>query len=378
MKVVLGLSGGVDSAVTGYLLKKAGYEVVGVFMKNWSDDFGLIGDCPWREDLKDAKEVAEFLGIEFLSYNFELEYRERVIKYFFKEYKEGRTPNPDILCNSEIKFDVFLNKAIKELGVDKVATGHYAKVEYDEKDKISKLYRGRDRNKDQSYFLCGLDQDQLSKMILPLGDLSKPEVRQIASEINLPVANKKDSQGICFLGEIDVNKFLKEELGMKKGEIIDIDTGLVLGEHKGLWFYTEGQREGIGLSGGPFYVVKKDILLNRLYVAKGNNNKHLYSKKVIINNINIINKEVFFHAFSEQTNIFVSLRYRQTPSIAKIIAISDISETSIQEQYNTEISIQDSFEIEFLEPQRAPAKGQYACIHNKDCEEIIASGVIVE
>jgi len=359
MKVALGLSGGVDSAVAAALLQKQGYEVIGVFMKNWSDDFGIEGECPWEQDQADAKAVADHLGIDFLTYNFELQYRKKVIEYFFAEYKAGRTPNPDILCNSEIKFNVFLKKAFQELEVDKIATGHYARVIYDESG--YRLLKGVDENKDQSYFLCRLTQKELGKVEFPIGHLKKSEVRKIAEELNLPIAGKRDSQGICFIGKINVKKFLEDELGMKPGKIIDIDSKKILGEHKGLWFYTNGQREGIGLAGGPWFVASKDLSFNSLLVAKGKNNPALFNFKVILKDINFLNPSLEKNTCAS-FEAEVSLRYRQKPSKALV---------SYSPNENTKES---KIELTFFEPQRAVTEGQFGCIYIG--EELIVSGII--
>jgi tRNA-specific 2-thiouridylase len=397
-RVAIGLSGGVDSAVSAALLLEQGYEVIGVFMKNWSDDFGLAGSCPWEQDQADAKAVAEHLGIPFLSYNFELQYREKVMDYFFEEYKKGLTPNPDILCNSEIKFNVFLKKCLDELNVDYIATGHYARVissschsgripsKQDEirnpgstkanfdtlldsrlrgndKDTFH-LLKGLDASKDQSYFLCRLTQEELSRSLFPVGHLHKSEVRKIAEELKLPVAQKKDSQGICFVGKINVKKFLESELGMKPGRIIDIDTGKDMGEHKGLWFYTIGQREGLGFGGGPWFVVGKDIKENRIFIAKGKDNIHLFRKEVEISELQIINYELLIKNWDR---LEVSLRYRQVPARCKI---DDCTRYKLQDSGGS----LEICELEFETPQRAVSPGQFACIYVGD--EVVASGVI--
>lgn len=359
MKIAVGLSGGVDSAVSAALLKKAGHEVIGVFMKNWSDDFGLDGDCPWELDQKDAEAVAKHLGIEFLSYNFEKQYRKNVISYFFKEYKNGRTPNPDILCNSEIKFNVFLKKCLKELNVEKIATGHYARVIAE--NGSFHLLKGIDENKDQSYFLCGLTQEELAKVEFPIGHLKKSEVRRIAEELGLPVAKKRDSQGICFVGKINVKEFLKSELGMKDGEIIDIDSGKVMGTHNGLWFYTIGQREGLGLAGGPWYVVKKNLEKNVVYIAKGEKNPALFTNKVKLTDLNFLNLSLERNICSS-FEAEVSLRYRQKPAKALVTYCP----TSDGEKSKVELT--------FFEPQRAVAPGQFGCVYLGN--EVVMSGII--
>ncbi len=358
MKVVVGLSGGVDSAVSAALLKEQGHEVVGVFMKNWSgDEFGLKGDCPWEQDQEDARKICEHLGIEFRSFNFELQYRDRVIEYFFREYKAGRTPNPDILCNSEIKFNIFLKKCLLELDAEKIATGHYARVmESTVRGKrVYHLHKGVDANKDQSYFLCQLTQDELARTLFPVGHLTKPEVRAIAEEKGIPVAKKKDSQGICFVGKINVREFIRSELGDKPGPIIDADTGKELGTHQGLWFHTIGQREGLGLAGGPWFVVNKDLAHNTLLVAKGSENQLLYSSAVVLKELNIINPDEMSSEFVAEA----SLRYRQKPNPCEV---------KFAEGNGSEIV------LEFLTPQRAVTPGQFGAIYKGD--ELISSGVI--
>lgn len=351
MKVAVGLSGGVDSAVTASLLKEQGHEVVGVFMKNWSgDDFGVRSDCPWEQDQEDAQAVAEHLGIKFLSYNFEKLYRKKVVEYFFSEYKAGRTPNPDVLCNSEIKFNVFLRKCFEELKVDKIATGHYAQNVFDGEN--YHLLKGIDQNKDQSYFLCRLTQEELSHSLFPLGTYTKPQIREIAAKLNLPVATKKDSQGICFIGKINIKEFIESELGSRPGPIIDIDTNTELGIHKGLWFHTIGQREGLGLGGGPWFVVRKDLENNIVYVAKGSDNPALLGRTVELTEPNILNHRQITEIFDAE----VSLRYRQKPAKAKVTYTND------------------RFTVNFDEPQRAISPGQFGCIFIGD--EIVASGII--
>lgn len=353
MKIAVGLSGGVDSAVSALLLKQQGHEVIGVFMKNWSDDFGLQGDCPWEEDQKDAKAVAEHLGINFLTYNFELQYRERVIKYFFDEYKNGRTPNPDILCNSEIKFDVFLKKCLFDLNVDKVATGHYARV-VENQGQIS-LLKGIDGSKDQSYFLCRLTQEELKRVIFPIGNLEKSKVREIAKVNGLPVAEKKDSQGICFVGEIDFKKFVEKELGSEPGNIVNINSKEILGRHNGLWFYTIGQREGLGLGGGPWFVVEKDLKSNEIRVCHQKDQLPLLKSEVILTDLNFLNPELLM----QNSSLEAMLRYRQKTEKVSIEFIND----------------NKNIKLIFSTPQRAVAPGQFGCIFYKD--ELIGSGVIL-
>lgn len=275
-KVFVGISGGVDSAVAAHLLIEQGYDVTGVFLKNWSgEEYGLEDQCPWEEDLESAKTVCEHLNIPLKIYNFEKEYREAVIKDFFYQYSIGNTPNPDVLCNKYIKFKSFLERALSE-GADLIATGHYTSSDG------TSLYKATDRSKDQTYFLYQLDTYQISRSLFPLGKLLKKEVREIANKIKLPNAERKDSQGICFLGKIDVVDFLKNELKEKKGEIVDFQTNKTVGYHNGVWFYTVGQRHGLGIGGVdiPYFVMRKDVEHNRLYVVQGSNNKLLYCKKV--------------------------------------------------------------------------------------------------
>ena len=263
--VFVAMSGGVDSSVSAALLKEQGYNVVGVFMKNWSgDNFGIQTDCPWEQDQKDVEKVCKLLGVPFITFNFEKEYRKQVVEYFFNEYKAGRTPNPDVMCNKEIKFGLFLEKALKK-GTDLIATGHYARTEKDNKGKFH-LLKGIDNKKDQSYFLYNLTQDQLSKTLFPIGNFQKSKVRKLAMKFKLPNAKKKDSQGICFIGDINVQQLLRAKLKRKKGDIIDIDSREKVGKHDGAHYFTIGQREGIGIGGTkePYFVVGKDVEKNEV------------------------------------------------------------------------------------------------------------------
>lgn len=317
--VFVGLSGGVDSAVAAALLKQTGARVVGVFMKNWAGEAGLQIDCPWQEDLESAQAVANHLQIEFRSYNFEQEYKQYVLDYFFAEYEAGRTPNPDILCNSEIKFKAFLNKAISE-GADLIATGHYAGKEQHELNlagtqvKITALVRARDLNKDQTYFLSGLTQEQLSKAVFPLAKLTKPEVRALAAELDLPNAKRKDSQGICFIGDLDVQAFLHKYLQPSPGEIVDIDTKAVVGKHQGIAFYTIGQREGLGIGGlkQPYYVVGKDLATKKLFVGLGHNHPAIMGNQAKFSNLEWIYPQLTALSWEEinQLGLSASIRYR--------------------------------------------------------------------
>lgn len=279
-RVILGMSGGVDSSVSALLLKEAGYEVISVFMKNW-DEKNENGECMATADSDDARKVANQLGIPYYTVNFEKEYWDNVFRYFLEEYKKGRTPNPDVMCNQEIKFNAFLNYALK-LDADFIAMGHYAQVE--KRGDYYYLLRGRDQNKDQSYFLSMIGQDALSKVIFPIGHLDKEEVRRLAKENNLYTANKKDSTGICFIGERNFNEFLDKYLLAKEGDILDIDDKKI-GRHSGLMHYTLGQRRGLGISGQgtgePWFVVAKDLENNTLYAVQGENHPALYSTSLI-------------------------------------------------------------------------------------------------
>jgi tRNA (5-methylaminomethyl-2-thiouridylate)-methyltransferase len=343
-RVVLGMSGGVDSSVAAVLLKEQGYEVIGVFMKNW-DEEDENGVCMADEDYKDVVAVAEQLNIPYYSINFVKEYWERVFQYFLSEYRLARTPNPDVMCNKEIKFKAFLEYAEK-LGADYIATGHYARLIEDENGQKIML-KGVDDNKDQTYFLSGLTQKQLEKVLFPLGEYQKSEIREIAQKYDLKTANKKDSTGICFIGERNFNEFLSKYLPAQKGDIIDID-GKKLGTHNGLMYYTIGQRKGIGLgnskdgTGEPYFVVDKKLETNELIVAQGDD-KLLYSKALIANNFNFINPIEF------PFECGVKFRYRQKDVKGIITKIND-----------------DEYRIDFEEPQRAVTLGQIAVIYKGD------------
>ena len=346
--VVVGLSGGVDSSVTAALLKQQGYFVIGVYMKNWSDDFGDYG-CTWAEDVEDARKVAQVLDIPFYIWNFEKEYYSKVVEYFLKDYEAGRTPNPDILCNSEIKFKVFLDKAL-DLGADFVATGHYARVK--QVGNEFQLLKGVDPAKDQSYFLYRLNQTQLSKVIFPIGEYKKAEVREMAKKFKLPTFAKKDSQGICFIGKIDVQEFLREHIKSKQGEIVTA-SGQVVGQHTGLPYYTIGQREGIGIGGkGPYYVVAKQFDSNKLLVTNDQNDPGLWKQ----------NFELTELSWTGNTPTFplkagVSIRYHHPDYSAQIENVSN-----------------DRLAIKFEKPQRAITPGQSAVIYDGDV--LIGGGVI--
>lgn len=354
--VFVGLSGGVDSAVSAALLVEQGYNVVGIFMKNWSgDDYGLQADCPWEQDQKDAMAVCLELDIEFRSFNFEKEYRERVVEYFFNEYQKGRTPNPDVMCNKEIKFKLFLEKAL-EMGADYIATGHYA-IRVDGEDGNARMLKGIDSNKDQTYFLYNLTQEQLNKTLFPIGEIKKPDVRKLAESFNLPNAKKSDSQGICFIGEIDVFKFLQKRIPEKKGDIIDIESNLKVGEHSGVYFYTIGQRDGLKIGGQkiPYYVVDKDIQKNIVYVGHGNSNPAMFKTEVKLENLHLINNSNLDWIFDSK-ELSASIRYRHAPASGTLVKEGQ----TVKFIFNT--------------PQRAVSSGQSLVIY-KD-SECLGGGVI--
>ena len=313
MKVLLGLSGGVDSAVAAYLLKEKGYDVTCCFMRNWDSltNNDILGnptlendECSQETDYNDAKKVADQLGLKLLRVDFVKEYWDNVFSVFLKEYEAGRTPNPDILCNKYIKFDSFF-KFAKDNGFDFLATGHYVKSET--KDGKTIMKKAVDGNKDQSYFLCQISRESLEKSIFPLGEISKEEVRKIADDLNLAVAKKKDSTGICFIGERNFRQFLSNYLPMKSGNIIDVSTNKIKGIHKGVLYYTIGQRKGldIGGEGGPWFVVGKDILKNELYVSSENENDLLISTSCIVNNVN------WLYEIPDELECNAKFRYRQ-------------------------------------------------------------------
>ncbi len=348
-RVFVGLSGGVDSSVTAALLVQAGYDVTGVFMQNWSADFA--GCCNLAQDTADARAVADQLGIPFYVWNFEAEYKAKVLDYFFAEYEAGRTPNPDVMCNREIKFKIFLDRALK-LGADLVATGHYAQIV--EEDNVFKLLKGIDPSKDQSYFLCRLGQHELSHALFPLGALPKSQVRILAQEFALPTATKKDSQGICFVGQIDIREFLQTRIKPTPGDIVN-HVGDVLGTHVGLPFYTIGQREGIGnLAGGPYYVVEKNLKTNQLVISSDPFDKSLWREVCIINDLSWVNQAIDLPADLE-----VVIRYHHQPIPAKLESLG-----------------MDSIKITFSKAERAVTPGQLAVIFKGD--ELLGAGVIDE
>ncbi|WP_297281740.1 tRNA 2-thiouridine(34) synthase MnmA [uncultured Anaerococcus sp.] len=303
-KVVVGISGGVDSSVAALLLKEEGYDVAGIFMKNW-DDTDENGVCTAEEDFEDAVAIANQIGIPYYSINFEKEYYDRVFTYFLDEYKKGRTPNPDIMCNKEIKFKAFLDYA-KNLGADYVATGHYARVDRSGDETV--MLRGLDSNKDQTYFLSQLSQEQIKDVLFPVGELDKPEVRKIAKEHNLATADKKDSTGICFIGERDFNEFLSNYLPAQPGNIVDTK-GNILGKHDGLMYHTIGQRRGLGIGGEgeAWFVCGKDLEKNELIVCQGSTNPLLYSNKLYASEFSTFtNKKI-----PEEFDCTAKFRYRQ-------------------------------------------------------------------
>lgn len=390
----MGLSGGVDSSVAAYLLQQQGHEVIGLFMRNWNDaSVTLEDECPWIEDSNDALMVAQKLGIPFQVIDMSDLYKERIVDYMFAEYEKGRTPNPDVLCNREVKFDVFLETALS-LGAEKVATGHYARLNsfQDENGKeIFQLLAGKDNNKDQSYFLCQLNQDQLSKALFPIGELTKPEVREIAKELGLVTAEKKDSQGLCFIGKVSLPEFLKQQLQPKEGEIVEIfrdyaefnkETpqfssklqeleflsskikyqkfdGKVIGKHQGAQYYTIGQSKGLGIGGHKesCFVVSRDMENNILYVGEGHSFPGLYRKALKIENQDVhwVREDLRLQN-GESKEFSVRIRYRQPLEKATLH------------------QFENGLFIEFENPQSAIAEGQFAAWY--DGEELLGSGVI--
>ncbi len=351
--VVVGMSGGVDSAVSAYLLKKEGKNVIAVFMINWeeTDD----GACTSEQDYEDVKRVCAKIGIPYYTVNYSKEYYDRVFKYFLKEYSEGRTPNPDVLCNREIKFGPFLEFANK-IGADKIATGHYAKVI--EKNNKYYLYKAKDKNKDQSYFLNQLNQKQLKSVIFPLADIEKTKVREIAKELKLSNASKKDSTGVCFIGERNFKKFLKNFLPAKPGKIVTT-TGEIVGEHDGLMYYTIGQRRGLNIggkingNGKRWFVLDKDLTKNQLIVSQGES-EGLFSKGLFAENFNWI-PEI---PEEKEFKCYAKFRYRQPDQDVKVIILDE-----------------KNIKIVFDKEQRAITPGQYVVLYNKD-EMCLGGGVI--
>ena len=349
-KVVLGMSGGVDSSVSAFLLKEQGYEVIGIFMRNWHEK-DESGHCTAEQDYSDVRRVADFLGIPYYSVDLSKQYMDEVFQLFLDEYKKGRTPNPDVLCNKEIKFGHF-KKIAKDLEAEYIATGHYAGTTFI--NGKTYLTQAKDENKDQTYFLNQLKESQISDVIFPLSELTKPEVRNLAIKHSIPTAAKKDSTGVCFIGERNFKKFLSEYVPMKPGRILSLD-GKEIGEHEGVFFYTIGQRKGMGLggagSGEPYYVVKKDIEQNILYVNQGEC-KELFSNELVANDFNFITEKA-----EEGEKVFVRIRHRQPLVPAMVNYLSG-----------------NSIRLCFDNPVRAITPGQYAVIYrNKIC---LGGGVI--
>ena len=383
-RVVVGLSGGVDSSVAAYLLKEQGYEVIGLFMKNWHDDSVTISDeCPWLDDSNDALLVAEKLGIPFQTVDLSEQYKERIVDYMFAEYEKGRTPNPDVLCNREIKFDVFMKIAL-ELGADFVATGHYCRKETTEKEgkPIHKLLAGKDPNKDQSYFLCQLSQEQLAKTLFPVGELLKPKVREIAAAQDLVTADKKDSQGLCFIGKVRLPDFLQQQLKQKKGNIVEIAAehaiydsanaptqlhnyvyeptdGKKVGEHIGAHYYTKGQRKGLGVGGTvePLFVIETDVKTNTIYTGQGKNHPGLYRSQLLVtpDEIHWVREDLKLK-LGETLAVKARIRYRQVLENA----IINLTEQGLV--------------VRFENPQSAIQEGQFVAWYLND--ELVGSGVI--
>ena len=352
------VSGGVDSSVTALLLKRQGYDVVGVFMKNW-DDTDENGVCTATEDYKDVAKVATKIGIPYYSVNFEKEYWDRVFKYFIAEYKKGRTPNPDVICNKEIKFKAFIDYA-NQLGADYVATGHYADLKRDADGRMH-LMRAKDQNKDQTYFLSQLDYQQLDKVLFPLANYTKPEIRQIAEEAGLATAKKKDSVGICFIGEDGhFREFLSQYIPAQPGNMETVD-GKVVGQHMGLMYYTIGQRRGLGLGGNkksnaPWFVIGKDIKKNVLYVGQGYENEHLYATHLEASDIHWVDDAV--SRYGHDFHCTAKFRYRQK-DVGVTVHISE------DEQMVT---------VTFDDPARAITPGQAVVFY--DGEECLGSAII--
>lgn len=389
-RAVVGLSGGVDSSVAAYLCQQMGYEVIGLFMKNWHDDSVTISDeCPWLEDSNDAMLVAEKLGIPFQTVDLSKEYKERIVDYMFNEYEQGRTPNPDVLCNREIKFDVFL-KLAESLGADYVATGHYCRKDtfIENGKEVHRLLAGKDANKDQSYFLCQVSQNQLAKILFPVGDLQKSEVRQIAEEQNLVTAGKKDSQGLCFIGKVKLPDFLQQQLQPKEGKIIEVAAthsmfesstqktnetledlsekftytpkdGKEVGKHQGAHFFTKGQRKGLSVGGTkePLFVIETDVKENIIYTGQGKDHPGLKRRGLFVqlNEIHWIREDLRLKS-GEQMKVQARIRYRQP-----------LEEATLYQEEN-------GLYVIFKNEQNAIAEGQFVAWYHED--ELLGSGVI--
>ncbi len=392
-RVIIGLSGGVDSSVAAYLLKEQGYEVIGLFMKNWHDDSVTISDeCPWLEDSNDAMLVADKLGIPFQTVDLSKQYKERIIDYMFNEYKKGRTPNPDVLCNREIKFDVFMDIAL-DLGADYVATGHYCQktiINRNEKQ-IYQLLAGKDKNKDQSYFLCQLSQQQLAKALFPIGELTKPQVRAIAKAQDLITAQKKDSQGLCFIGKVKLPDFLQQQLKPKEGIIVEIPenlktystispsfiskeeelqfyakkpsysltNGKVVGKHQGAHYFTKGQRKGLAVGGtkAPLFVIETDVKDNIIYTGQGKQHPGLLRHVLFIANdeLHWVREDLAL-SNGETMKVKSRIRYRQPLENAMLYKVTS------------------GLYVEFENKQSAITEGQFVAWYKGD--ELIGSGVI--
>ena len=392
-RVVVGLSGGVDSSVAAYLLQQQGYEVIGLFMKNWHDDSVTISnDCPWLEDSNDALLVAEKLGIPFQTVDLSEEYKEKIVDYMFNEYEKGRTPNPDVLCNREIKFDVFMKIALS-LGADFVATGHYCRkgeIEVNG-EKVYQLLAGADNNKDQSYFLCQLSQEQLAKSLFPIGELTKPEVREIAAEMELVTAEKKDSQGLCFIGKVRLPEFLQQKLQPKDGLIFQIDKnnpvytlekqttlsveealafdakkidytpemGKVVGKHQGAHYFTIGQRKGLNVGGttDPLFIISTNVETNSIYTGLTSQHPGLFRKALFIekSEVHWIRTDLAI-ANGETMEVMARIRYRQPLQKATLH------------------QFENGMYVAFEEPQSAITEGQFVAWYLDD--ELVGSGVI--
>ena len=392
-RVVVGLSGGVDSSVAAYLLKEQGYEVIGLFMKNWHDDSVTISnECPWLEDSNDALLVAEKLGIPFQTVDLSEQYKEKIVDYMFKEYENGRTPNPDVLCNREIKFDVFMKIALT-LGADFVATGHYCRkgeIEVDGKS-VYQLLSGKDDNKDQSYFLCQLSQEQLAKSLFPIGELTKPQVREIALQLDLVTAEKKDSQGLCFIGKVRLPEFLQQQLQPKEGLIYEIpadseiyntskpvfnsleeelifestsikynsESGKVVGKHQGAHYFTIGQRKGLNVGGTKeaLFIIATDVKSNAIYTGQGHSHPGLFKKALKVNSSEIhwIREDLKLKN-GESMKVMARIRYRQ------------------ELQQATLYQFESGLYVYFDQPQSAITEGQFVAWNIED--ELVGSGVI--